>query len=236
VPACTRPGSINVVDDSQTAGVNVTDAVNARRSVRAFLADPVPNEVIADLLITASRAPSGGNVQPWRIYVVNGDSMAGFRAFLADRPVEAPAYDIYPSPLHDPYRSSRFKVGEDMYATLGIERDDKAGRLAQFAKNLDFFGAPAAIFCFVDRIMGPPQWSDLGMFLQTFMLLAQEAGLDTCAQEAWAVHERAVSEFVGAPPEQRIFCGVAIGHADPEAPINTLTTEREPLEVFAKFV
>jgi nitroreductase len=162
--------------------------------------------------------------------------MTRFREFLADRPVEAPAYDIYPSPLDEPYRSSRFKVGEDMYATLGIERDDKAGRLAQFAKNLDFFGAPAAIFCFIDRIMGPPQWSDLGMFLQTFMLLAQEAGLDTCPQEAWAVYEQAVSEFVGAPAEQRIFCGVAIGHADPEAPINRLTTEREPLDVFATFV
>ena len=220
----------------QTALMNVTEAVNARKSIRAFLPDPVDNEVIAQLLTTASRAPSGGNVQPWRIYVVNGDSMARFRAFLAERPIETPAYDIYPSPLHEPYRSARFKVGEDMYATLGIEREDKAGRLAQFAKNMDFFGAPAAIFCFIDRIMGPPQWSDLGMFLQTFMLLAQEAGLDTCPQEAWAVYENAVGEFVGAPPEQRIFCGVAIGHADPDDPINTLVTEREPLEVFARFL
>ena len=216
--------------------MTVTDAVNARKSVRAFLPDPVSNEVIAELLTAASRAPSGGNVQPWRIYVLNGESMARFREFLADRPPEAPAYDIYPSPLSEPYRTSRFKVGEDMYATLGIGRDDKAGRLAQFAKNLDFFGAPAAIFCFIERTMGPPQWSDLGMFLQTFMLLAQEAGLDTCPQEAWAVYENAVSEFVGAPGELRIFCGVAIGHADPDAPINSLTTEREPLDVFATFV
>ena len=216
--------------------MNVTDAVNARKSVRAFLPDAVSDEVIAQLLTTASRAPSGGNVQPWRIYVVNGASMARFRGFLAERPIEPAAYDIYPSPLHEPYRSSRFKVGEDMYATLGIERDDKPGRLGQFAKNLDFFGAPAAIFCFVDRIMGPPQWSDLGMFLQTFMLLAQEAGLDTCPQEAWAVYENAVTEFVGAPDEQRIFCGVALGRADPAAPVNSLTTDREPLDVFATFL
>jgi nitroreductase len=229
-------GSTQRTAEGQTATVNVTDAVNARKSVRAFLPDPVSNEVIAELLTVASRAPSGGNVQPWRVYVLNGASMTRFREFLADRPVEAPAYDIYPSPLNEPYRSSRFKVGEDMYATLGIERDDKAGRLAQFAKNLDFFGAPAAIFCFIERTMGPPQWSDLGMFLQTFMLLAQEAGLDTCPQEAWAVYENAVSEFVGAPDEQRIFCGVAIGHADPDAPINSLTTDREPLDVFATFV
>jgi nitroreductase len=216
--------------------MDVTDAVNARKSTRAFLPDPVDDETIGRLLTTASRAPSGGNVQPWRIYVVNGESMARFRAFLSDRPIEPAAYDIYPSPLPEPYRSSRFKVGEDMYATIGIEREDRAGRMAQFAKNLDFFGAPAAIFCFVDRIMGPPQWSDLGMFLQTFMLLATEAGLDTCPQEAWAVHEGAVSEFVGAPAEQRIFCGVAIGHADPDARINSLVTEREPLDVFARFV
>lgn len=214
----------------------MTDAVNARKSVRAFLPDPVSDDVIARLLTTASRAPSGGNVQPWRIYVVNGDSMTRFRGFLADRQIESPAYDIYPSPLHEPYRSSRFKVGEDMYATLGIERDDKAGRLGQFAKNMDFFGAPAAIFCFVERIMGPPQWSDLGMFLQTFMLLAQEEGLGTCPQEAWAVYENAVSEFVGAPEEQRIFCGVALGHVDTAAPINSLVTEREPLDVFTRFV
>ena len=229
-------GSTGAAVRGQTAAVNVTDAVNARKSVRAFLPDPVSDDTIRQLLATSSRAPSGGNVQPWRIYVVNGDSMARFREFLSSRPIEPAAYDIYPSPLNEPYRSSRFKVGEDMYATLGIERDDKAGRLGQFAKNLDFFGAPAAIFCFIDRIMGPPQWSDLGMFLQTFMLLAQEAGLDTCPQEAWAVYENAVSEFVGAPEEQRIFCGVAIGHADPDAPINSLTTDREPLEVFATFV
>lgn len=231
-----HPDSTQTGEIGQTAAVNVTDAVNARKSTRAFLPEPVPNELIAQLLTTASRAPSGGNVQPWRIYVLNGESMARFREFLAERPIEPAAYDIYPPSLPEPYRSSRFKVGEDMYATLGITREDRPGRLAQFAKNLDFFGAPAAIFCFIERIMGPPQWSDLGMFLQTFMLLATEAGLDTCPQEAWCVYEAAVSEFVGAPPEQRIFCGISIGHADPDAPINSFTSDREPLEVFAKFV
>ncbi len=216
--------------------MNVTDAVNARKSVRAFRPDPVDDATIAKLLTVASRAPSGGNVQPWRIYVVNGESMARFREFIATRQIEAPAYDIYPPGLTEPYRTSRFKIGEDMYATLGIEREDKAGRLAQFAKNIDFFGAPAAIFCFVEHQMGPPQWSDLGMFLQTFMLLAQEAGLDTCPQEAWAVYGQAVKEFVGAPEEQGIFCGVAIGHADTDHPISSLVSAREPLDVFARFV
>ncbi|MFK7916564.1 MAG: nitroreductase [Ilumatobacter sp.] len=216
--------------------MNVTEAVNRRKSVRHFRPDPVSDEVLRELLTVAARSPSGGNVQPWRIYVVNGDSMTRFREFIADRAPGAPAYDIYPQPLSEPYRSSRFKIGEDMYAAIGVEREDKAGRFAQFAKNLDFFGAPAAFFCFVDRQMGPPQWSDLGMYLQTFMLLAQEAGLDTCAQEAWAVHEAAVAEFVGAPDEQQIFCGMAIGTMDDEHPINTVVSEREPLDVFARFV
>ena len=179
--------------------MDVTEAVNRRKSIRAFRPDPVDDSTIRELLVTASRAPSGGNVQPWRIYVVNGDSMARFREFISERQPGAPAYDIYPKGLTEPYRSSRYAIGEQMYAAIGIERDDKEGRFAQFAKNLDFFGAPAALFCFIERQMGPPQWSDLGMFLQTFMLLAQEAGLDTCPQEAWAVHEPAVSEFVDAP-------------------------------------
>jgi nitroreductase len=216
--------------------MDVTEAVNRRKSVRAFLPDPVRDESLRELLIKSSRAPSGGNVQPWRIYVVNGESMTRLRDFLSTRPPGMPAYDIYPPSLNEPYRTSRYLLGEQMYAAIGVGRDDKEGRFAQFAKNLDFFGAPAAIFCFIERHMGPPQWSDLGMFLQTFMLLAQEAGLDTCPQEAWAVHEAAVSEFVGAPEEQRIFCGVAIGHADTDHPINTVQSEREPFDVFAKFV
>lgn len=216
--------------------MNVTEAVNRRKSIRAFLPDPVSDDTLRNLLTVASRSPSGGNVQPWRIYVVNGESMTRFRDFIAQRQPGAPAYDIYPKGLTEPYRSSRYAIGEQMYAAIGVGRDDKAGRFAQFAKNLDFFGAPAAFFCFFDRQMGPPQWSDLGMFLQTFMLLAQEAGLDTCAQEAWAVHEDAVREFVGAPDEQRIFCGMSIGHADTDHPINSVQSEREPLDVFARFV
>ena len=163
------------------APMNVSDAVNARRSVRAFLPDPVSDETIRGLLEIAARAPSGGNLQPWRIFVVNGDSMHRFREHLAAAPpVEEPGYEIYPASLWEPYRTNRFTVGEQLYATLGIPREDKEGRMAQFARNGDFFGAPAALFCYIDKGMGRPQWSDLGMFLQTFMLLAQEAGLDTC--------------------------------------------------------
>jgi nitroreductase len=216
--------------------MRVSEAVARRRSIRQFLPDPVDDAVLRDLLERAARAPSGGNVQPWRIYVLNGDTMSRFREQTADRPIEAGEYEIYPPSLWEPYRTNRFRVGEQMYATVGIARDDKAGRLAQFARNGDFFGAPAALFCFVDRRMGPPQWSDLGMFLQTFMLLAQEAGIDTCPQEYWSVRHSAVREFVGAPDEELLFCGMAIGHADPAHPINSLVSERMPLDDWCRFV
>jgi nitroreductase len=217
--------------------VNVSEAVAKRRSTRAFLDTPVSDDTIRELLEKAVRAPSGGNVQPWRIFVVNGAAMERFLEFLATRTEpEATEYDIYPKGLKEPYRSSRFKLGEDMYELLGIPREDKAGRFARLAENFRFFGAPAGLFCFVDREMGPPQWSDLGMFLQTFMLLAQEAGLDTCSQEVWSLKPESVAEFVGAGDELMLFCGMAIGHGDRDDPVNQLLSDREPLSVWAKFV
>lgn len=217
--------------------MDVVEAVRRRISVRNFLPDPVDSDVLRHLVADASYAPSGGNVQPWRIYVLNGEAMVRFRAHLATQPpVEDPEYDIYPAGLAEPYRTNRFTIGEQMYALLGIPREDKVARLQQFARNGDFFGAPAALFCFVDRRMGPPQWSDLGMYLQTFMLLAIERGLSTCPQEYWSVRHRAVSSFVGAPAEEMLFCGVSIGYADPAAPVNSLRSERMPLDQWATFV
>ena len=217
--------------------MDVTQATHERISVRSFLTDPVSDELLRELLADASYAPSGGNLQPWRIYVVNGESMARLREYLPSQPpLEDTEYDIHPKSLTEPYRTNRFTVGEQMYATLGITRDDKAGRFRQFAHNGDFFGAPAALFCFIDRQMGPPQWSDLGMFLQTFMLLAVERGLATCSQEYWSVRHGAIRTFVGAPDNEMLFCGMAIGYADPAAPVNSLRSERMPLEQWARFV
>ena len=220
--------------------MNVSKAVAQRRSVRDFLDTPVSNELLAELLQKSARTANGGNIQPWRIYVLNGKKMAEFRRYHAARlqshPQEKLDYQIYPSPLSEPYRTCRYELGEQMYALLDIPREDKAGRLKQFAKNLDFFGAPAAFFCFIDRQMGSPQWADLGMFLQTFMLLAEEAGLNTCAQEAWSVRAESVSQFVNAPTEQMLFCGMAIGYANPDAAVNQLRSERLPLSEFATFL
>ena len=123
-----------------------------------------------------------------------------------------------------------------MYKLLGIPRDDKNARIAQVMKNFQFFGAPSALFCFVDKQMGAPQWSDLGMFLQTFMLLAKEAGLDTCAQEAWSMKQDSVSKYVNAEDSDMLFCAMAIGYRDDTAIINSLKSERRPLNEWAKFI
>jgi nitroreductase len=217
--------------------MNVTEAMQARKSIRNFLDTPVDDDIIQALLIKAARAASGGNLQPWRIYVINGEVTSRFIQLVEEQTErETPAYNVYPPKLKDPYRSTRYKLAEDMYALLDIPREDKPARLAHVARNFRFFDAPAAFFCFVDEIMGPPQWSDLGMFLQSFMLLAQEAGLDTCAQEAWANWPQTVAEFVGAPDELMLFCGMAIGHANPDASVNDLFSEREPFERWATFV
>lgn len=219
--------------------LSVTEAVTSRRSIRAFLPTPVPSELLREALALARRAPSGGNLQPWWLHVVEGEAMARLRALMQTRlatqgpdPVD---YDIYPPNLHEPYRSRRYRIGEAMYAALGIAREDKLARLQQFAANYQFFGAPVGVFCVVDRRMGRPQWSDLGMYLQTFMLLLKERGVDSCAQEAWSVYHRTVSAFLGTPPEHMLFCGMAIGYADPEAPVNRFTVERAELEEFTTF-
>ena len=217
--------------------MNVSEAVAARKSIRRFLPDPVSNELLSDLLEKSARAPSGGNLQPWRVYVITSDTMPRFLEHVRTSDAkDTPEYPVYPKDLKSPYRDSRFKVGEDMYALLGIPREDKPARFAHLAKNFEFFGAPAGFFCFVDEIMGPPQWSDLGMFLQTFMLLAQEAGLDTCAQEAWAARPQTVKDFVNPESTLKLFCGMAVGYQDPNEPVNTLVSDREPLTVWTKFL
>ncbi len=223
--------------------MNVYEALASRRSVRDFLPTPVPGEVIRRVLTAAARAPSGGNVQPWHIDVVAGEKLEEFKAIMRRRlqevavgdTSEQPAYDIYPQPLIAPYRDYRFQLGEAMYATMGIPRDDKAARLRWFARNYQFFGAPMALFCSIDRSMGAPQWSDLGMFLQSVMLLLREESLDSCPQECWSVYPKTVSEFIGIPEQRMLFCGMAIGHANPEHPVNSLVSARAELSAFARF-
>jgi len=217
--------------------MDVTEAVDSRKSIRAFLDKAVDDSLIKELLEKSSRAASGGNLQPWKIYVINGKTMNSFHKFQSEwTETETPAYAIYPENLKEPYKTSRYEVADDMYSLLGIEREDKEARFKQVLKNYEFFGAPAAFFCFVDRQMGRPQWSDLGMFLQTFMLLAREAGLDTCPQEAWAMKQESVTAFVEAPDELMLFCGMAIGYQDESEKVNELRTSRRPIEDWTVFL
>jgi nitroreductase len=217
--------------------MKVSEAILRRKSVRAFTNEPVKSSLIKDLLKQSSRSASGGNLQPWRIFVINEKSMSDFLEFQKNWiDPETPAYNIYPPKLKEPYRTSRYELGEQMYSLLGIEREDKEGRINQVMKNFEFFGAPSALFCFVDKQMGPPQWSDLGMFLQSFMLLAQEFGLDTCAQEAWAMKQESVSSFFDVSSDDMLFCGMSIGYQDAEAPINKLVSSRRPMEEWASFL
>jgi nitroreductase len=216
--------------------MSVSDAVAQRASVRAFTSEPVSDETVRQLLSKASRSPSGGNVQPWKVYVVNGEATGQLTDLANANGIEDGEYVLYPPKLWEPHRTSRFALGEAMYDLLGIAREDKQGRFAQFAKNTSFFGAPVGVFCFIDRRMGQPQWSDLGMFMQTFMLLAEEAGLATCAQEYWAVHHQTVQDFVSAPEELMLFAGMALGHTDNTAKVNELQSQRIAVDDFATFI
>lgn len=210
--------------------MDVRQAVAARRSVRGFLDTPVDVATLRGLAEAAARAPSGGNLQPWHVHIVHGDAMMRLKAEMTGKlmrgEAEAPAYAVYPVDLDDPYRARRSEVGEALYGHLGIPREDRHARRRWFAENFRSFGAPAAYFCSVDRGMGPPQWSDLGMYLQTLMLLAVEAGLATCPQECWAMFPETVGRVLRLPDTRMLFCGVAIGFEDADAPANALRSAR----------
>ena len=214
--------------------MNVTEAVRARMSVRAFRPDPVSGELLKEILQIAERAPSGGNLQPWRVYALAGEPLAEMKATIAATPLEEPEYDVYPPNLWEPFRTRRYQCGEDLYASIEIPREDRPARLRQLARNAEFFGAPVGMFFCLERRLGPPQWSDVGMYMQTVMLLAVERGLATCAQEFWARYPRTVGRFLGLPDDVQLFSGMALGYADDSAPINQWRTRRDPFEIWCE--
>lgn len=221
--------------------MTVTEAVQSRRSIRRFRSDPVDRAVLERLLEKAQLAPSGGNLQPWNAHVLSGPALERLRDAIVPlipqgRAAHSTDYAIYPADLADRYAASRYEVGEDMYAALGVTREDKQGRLAQFARNYQAFGAPVLMLVHTPRYMGPPQWADIGMWLQTLMLLAREEGLDSCAQEAWAVYQQQIREHVAIPEDHILFCGVSIGYRDPDAPVNSFPVTRAPLKDVISFV
>ena len=212
-----------------------TQAVATRRSIRAFTDQPVDHDVLTRILEKAQRAPSGGNTQPWHGVVLTGDPLQRLFARIAQdlprgRAAFAPEYHVYPPGLDGEYEQRRRGVGEDMYGALAIPREDKASRLAWFARNFQAFGAPVLMLIHTPKYMGPPQWSDIGMWLQTIMLLLREEGLDSCPQEAWAVYSPQIREVVAIPEDHIFFCALAIGHRDPDAPVNNFPVARAPLD------
>ena len=217
-----------------------TEAVLARYSVRAFLDRPVERAAIAEMLEIAKRSPSGGNLQPWHVDVLAGDALADLKARVRQSLAATPGgegteFPVYPPGLTEPWRGRRRKVGEQLYASIGIPREDRPARLRQFARNFDLFGAPVGLFFSIERSFGPPQWAHLGMFIQTIMLLAFERGLGACAQEAWALVHKPVAEVLGLPESRMLYCGMGLGWADEADPINGWRSEREPLEAFTTF-
>jgi nitroreductase len=218
--------------------MNVTEALRARTSIRAFKPDPVPETLVRELLTLASYAPSGGNLQPWKVIAVAGaerDAVCALakQALMAGAAEES-EYPPYPPHLWEPYRTRRFKNGEEMYALVGIPREERARRLMHFARNYDFFDAPVGLFFVIDRRMGHAQWSHLGMFMQSLALAATERGLGTCMQEAWARVRETLARHFALPAEEMIVCGMALGYADMSHPVNALRPERAPVEEFAQ--
>lgn len=220
--------------------MRVSEALDSRYTCRAFTEQAVPRETIERILKQAQRAPSGGNLQPWRVYVTAGDVREGIiqavREKMAENPRgEGPEYQIYPPKLTEPYRTRRFQVGEAMYAQLGIPREDKKQRLQWFARNYEGFGAPVLMFFTMDRQMQEGQWSDLGMFLQSIALMAREEGLHTAFQEAWAVWTPTIVKALDIPDNEMLFCGMGLGYEDPEHPLSGFRSERAPLEELVSY-
>lgn len=200
----------------------------------------MPREVLERVLKKAQNAPSGGNTQPWNAVLLCGQPLAELttkiKARAATAPLgEPPEYDIYPKDLEGRYEEQRRGVGKAMFDALGLARDDSAGRVAQMMKNWDSFGAPVQLFTYTRKYMGPPQWSDMGMWLQTIMLLLREEGLDSCAQEIWAMYGTYMRELLEIGDEHIFFCGMAIGYRDPDAPVNNFKVPRVEIDQVIKW-
>jgi nitroreductase len=225
------------------AGRLVDAAITSRRSVRAFLPTPVPRAEIESILEVAARAPSGTNVQPWRVYVLTGESKRELsrkiRAAYDDpeeRARHTEPYPYYPTQWVSPYIDRRRKLGWELYSLLGIGKTDKARMHEQHGRNYAFFDAPVGLMFTIDRVLEQGSWLDYGMFLQSIMIAARGRGLDTCPQAAFTQFHRIICAHVGAGDGETLVCGMSLGHADPAAIENTLVSEREPVAGFTRFL
>jgi len=220
----------------------VDEAIAGRRAVRAFLPREVPRETIEAILAVASRAPSGTNTQPWKVYVLTGNAKQRLTEDLLaahddpDQTQYQAEYVYYPERWVPPYIDRRRKVGWDLYGLLGLTRDNKAGMHAQHARNYKFFDAPVGMMFSIDRILNQGSWVDYGMFLENIMIAARGRGLDTCPQVAFTPYHRIISRHLGFAEHEMFVCGMSLGYADPDKIENTLVTEREPPSSFSAFL
>lgn len=219
--------------------MNVSDAIAQRHSVRAFLDRPVDIAVVRSMLQTAARSPSGGNLQPWMVHVLHGARLAEFKAMISAKfeagEKESPEYAVYPAPLWEPLRARRSAAQRKRFVATATPEDDSGQRLMQ-QRNFAFFDAPVGLFFSIDRRAGPPQWADVGMFMQSFMLLAVEQGMGTCPQMIWSNWPRTLAAFLQIPDSHLMYSGMSLGYPDETSAWNAYRTDREPLEAFTHFV
>jgi len=221
--------------------MDVFEAVDSRIACRHFFDKPVDLKIVKELIVKAQRAASGGNLQSWNVYALTGRPLADFKEIVRKRIAnEDPRhtkseYPIYPEPMFGAYKERREEHGVQLYGSLGIGRDDAAGRLGQYKKNFEFFGAPVALFITIDRKLGPGQWADLGGYINSLAVLARAYGLDTCPQESWARVYDTVGDFLKIPANEMLFCAVAIGYGDRKHKANDFRSPRAELHEFCKF-
>ena len=219
--------------------MDVSQAVNQRISTRAFLDKQITADEVRAWLATAQRAPSGGNLQPWRVIAVTGAEKQAVIDLAQKKLAEDPRGErtdrpIYPKDLWEPHEARRRKVGEMMYEKLEIPREDKAKRIQWFSRNFRFFDAPLAVFFVIDERMGHGQWAHTGMFMQTLALLAEERGWGSCFQECWGILRPTLKEHFGLGESEMLYCGMAVGYTDPDHPVNQLREERADVDEFAE--
>jgi nitroreductase len=234
-----KPIDTDLAKDSSTI-LTVEEAISGRRSVRAFLSKPVARELIAKIMTIAARSPSGSNVQPWKVWVLEGAVKDQLARDLADRYdrglLVAREYNYYPEKWREPYLARRRACGWGLYGTLGIGRSDKDRMHAQHRRNFIFFDAPVGLIFSIDRDLELGSWLDYGMFLQSIMVAARQFGLETCPQAAFLTFWDVLQRRLGIPAEQQIVCGMSLGYPDPEAKVNSFTPARLKPEEFVTFV
>ena len=220
--------------------MNIKEAIEKRFSVRAFTKEVPDIETIKAILKTAGTAPSGGNIQPWKVYVLTENAkneLSKKTLYNFDNGVQEDIeYDIYPKPLADEYKKRRYECGADMYNALAIGKDDLDSRFKQIRENYNFFGAPLGMIITIDKSFGKNGWGHVGMFLENLWLSAIDCGLGICLQESWSIYPKTVKEVTKHPNNEIVWCGVAVGYEDSSNPINQYRTKREDLDSFVKFI